>query len=163
MAGNRRTGAAAEPRTRAKAPLLLVAGVGMAAVAEMRTVPLLARHFDILVLRAGHPRAASPSTLIRRLAAEALRLRDDAGARAAHVYGLSFGGMVAQELALRDAERVRSLVLGATSAGGALRTPPDDRAGEFLSRRAQMPMATHSATRSQIVLRGRASALRPAD
>ena len=55
MAGNRRTGAAAEPRTRAKAPLLLVAGVGMAAVAELRTVPLLARHFDVLVLRAGHP------------------------------------------------------------------------------------------------------------
>jgi pimeloyl-ACP methyl ester carboxylesterase len=49
------------------------------------------------------------------------------------------GGMIAQELALGFPERVVSLVLGATSAGGALATPPDPETLAFLARRATVP------------------------
>jgi 3-oxoadipate enol-lactonase len=65
-------------------------------------------------------------------------LLDDLGWDRCHVMGVSFGGMVAQEFAIRFPERVEKLVLACTSSGGAgkpsypLHTlgelPPDERA-----------------------------------
>ena len=46
-------------------------------------------------------------------------LMDQVGWDRAHVVGISFGGMVAQHVALRHPERVERLVLACTSAGGA--------------------------------------------
>lgn len=57
------------------------------------------------------------------LAADALALLDALEVPAAHVLGFSMGGMVAQELALRAPERVSTLTLGATSAGGSQSKP----------------------------------------
>jgi 3-oxoadipate enol-lactonase len=53
-------------------------------------------------------------------ATDALELADHAGWPAFSVVGISFGGMVAQELALRAPERVAGLVLAVTSGGGGL-------------------------------------------
>lgn len=52
-------------------------------------------------------------------AADADRLLDLLGIDRCHVVGVSFGGMVAQELALRRPDLVDRLVLVATSSGGA--------------------------------------------
>ena len=73
------------------------------------------------------------------MAADAVSVLDAAGIARAHVYGISMGGMIAQELALRYPERVDALVLGATSAGGAAATPPDRETLAFLGRRATVP------------------------
>jgi pimeloyl-ACP methyl ester carboxylesterase len=45
---------------------------------------------------------------------DTLALPDEVGTDRAHVYGQSFGGVVAQELALSAPHRVRSLILAAT-------------------------------------------------
>jgi 3-oxoadipate enol-lactonase len=49
---------------------------------------------------------------------DAAALLDHVGWDSAHVLGVSFGGMVAQEFALRHASRINKLVLACTSSGG---------------------------------------------
>jgi pimeloyl-ACP methyl ester carboxylesterase len=52
------------------------------------------------------------------MASDARAVLDAAGIQSAHVYGVSMGGMIAQEFTLQYPERVRSLILGCTAAGG---------------------------------------------
>lgn len=55
-------------------------------------------------------------TSIAELADDALAVLDAAGLGSAHVYGVSMGGGIALELAVRRPDRVRSLILGCTMA-----------------------------------------------
>ncbi len=68
----------------------------------------------------GSGRSGQPMrfTSMPELAGDAVRVLDAAGIASAHVYGLSMGGMIAQEMAIRFPDRVRGLVLGGTTPGG---------------------------------------------
>ncbi len=124
------------------APVLLIMGLGMTATGWWRTVPVLAEQFAVLsfdnrgVGRSGRP--AGPYT-VAQMAGDALAVLDAAGCETAHVYGVSLGGMIAQELVLRWPQRVRGLVLAATTPGGSHAVAPDDATLEFFRRRGQMP------------------------
>jgi 3-oxoadipate enol-lactonase len=68
---------------------------------------------------------------IRELAEDATGLLTALEIDSAHVLGISMGGMVAQELALANAARVRTLALGCTYCGG----PGSSRTGAEVSRK----------------------------
>src|SRR5215470_8987614 len=55
---------------------------------------------------------------VAMLADDTAALMDHLGFADAHIIGVSMGGMVAQEFALRHVRQVRSLVLGCTTPGG---------------------------------------------
>ena len=65
------------------------------------------------------------------MADDAVSVLDAACVERAHVYGFSLGGMVAQQIALRDPERIGSLVLGATHPGGPRAIPPEREVAAF--------------------------------
>ncbi|EKN70974.1 alpha/beta hydrolase fold protein [Neobacillus bataviensis LMG 21833] len=56
----------------------------------------------------------------------------------AHVFGISMGGMIAQRLAFAYPDRIRSLVLGCSTAGGTPHIQPSPEISELMVARAAL-------------------------
>jgi 3-oxoadipate enol-lactonase len=102
-------------------PVLLIMGLGYGSCMWHRTRPILARKYRTIALdnRGAGQSAAPPGPYsIATMASDAAAVLDVAGIRRAHIFGVSMGGMIAQEFTLQYPERVQSLILGCTAAGG---------------------------------------------
>jgi pimeloyl-ACP methyl ester carboxylesterase len=101
-------------------PLLLIMGMGFSRRAWHTLPHRLDDDFRVVLLdNRGTGQSTAPRGLCRTrdMAEDALAVLDAAGAGRAFVFGMSMGGMIAQELAVRHPGRVRALALGATFAG----------------------------------------------
>jgi len=102
-------------------PLLLIMGWGGNAATWKPQLPGLAERFRVIVFdNRGVGRSSAPEGPYStpQMAEDTAGLLDALQVPRAHVFGISMGGMVAQELAVRHPERLDALILGCTTPGG---------------------------------------------
>ena len=102
-------------------PVLLIQGVGVQGAAWKPQVDALSQRFQCLYFDNRGMAKSQPvgeKLSIELMAEDARALMDAAGFDSAHVIGHSMGGLIAQELALKNPKRVKSLALLCTFSRG---------------------------------------------
>jgi pimeloyl-ACP methyl ester carboxylesterase len=98
-------------------PLLLIMGLAADSQAWVFQIPAFAERFRTIAFdNRGVGRSSKPTGpySVHQMADEAAALLDHLEIASAHVVGVSMGGMIAQEIALRHPEKIRRLVLACT-------------------------------------------------
>jgi pimeloyl-ACP methyl ester carboxylesterase len=102
-------------------PLILIMGLRRNAEWWYRQIPALSEHFQVVAFdNRGAGRSDQPDEdySMALFADDTAALMQTLGLTSAHVLGISMGGYIAQELAIKYPQRVRRLVLGCTGPGG---------------------------------------------
>jgi 3-oxoadipate enol-lactonase len=109
-------------------PLLMIMGLGASSAAwDPELLEDLARIFRVITFdNRGTGQSDKPDApySIEMFADDAAGLLDKLNIRRAHIFGVSMGGMIAQEFSLRHPSRTATLTLGCTTAGGTHSVPP---------------------------------------
>lgn len=127
-------------------PLLLIMGYGADSNWWYLQTAAFSQEFRVIVFdNRGTGLSDKPDVpcTMRMMADDAAGLLDALDVEAAHVFGVSMGGMIAQELVLHHPEKVMSLILGCTTPGGHNAVPPEPEALLFLldfERRRNLPL-----------------------
>lgn len=101
-------------------PLLLIMGFGMPGIAWLPSLPMLPGFKCIYFDNRGTGMSDKPegTYTVEQMADDASNLLKALSIEKAKVFGVSMGGMIAQELTLRHPEQVAKVVLGCTTPGG---------------------------------------------
>jgi pimeloyl-ACP methyl ester carboxylesterase len=133
-------------------PLLMVMGLGSSSAAwSPELIFELARSFRVITYdNRGTGRSDKPDApySLEMFAADAVALLDALKLERVHLFGVSMGGMIAQELALRYAPRLQTLTLGCTTFGGRNAIPPPPESIKLLT------APREGASEAEIIRRG---------
>jgi 3-oxoadipate enol-lactonase len=101
-------------------PLLLIMGFGMSGAGWIPSLPFFNGFKSIYFDNRGTGLSDKPEGIytVEAMADDASNLLRALGIPKAKVFGVSMGGMIAQELTLRHPDQVSKVVLGCTMAGG---------------------------------------------
>jgi pimeloyl-ACP methyl ester carboxylesterase len=109
-------------------PAVLIQGLGANVTGWDSQLEPLSRHYQLIAFDnrgAGRSEKPDEAYSIHQMADDTAALMDELGVPAAHVFGMSMGGMIAQDMYHRHRARVKSLILSGTMAGGPMATFPD--------------------------------------
>ena len=95
-------------------PLLLVMGHRYSSALWYPILPALTAEHRVIWFdnRGAGESDTTPELTVADMAADALAVMDAAGVERAHIFGVSMGGVIVQELALQQPRRVISLIVG---------------------------------------------------
>jgi 3-oxoadipate enol-lactonase len=123
-------------------PLLLIMGLSYPSDMWHRMRPVLAKRFRTIALDnrgVGQSDVPPGPYSIALMASNAAAVLDAARVQSARVFGISMGGMIAQEFALQYPKRVLSLILGCTASGGPHAVQAEPAALQTLMRQGMTP------------------------
>jgi pimeloyl-ACP methyl ester carboxylesterase len=102
-------------------PLVLIYGYAGHSGLWFRQIPVLSKKYRVIAFdNRGVGRSDKPDIpyTMAMMAGDISGLLNVIGVDAAHIFGISLGGMIAQHFALNCPQRVISLILGCTTCGG---------------------------------------------
>jgi len=99
-------------------PILLVMGHRYSSRMWYPVIPALAAQHRVIWFdnRGTGESGQTPKVTVQQLAADAFAVMDAAGVDQAHIYGVSMGGVLVQEMTFQQPSRVRSLIVGCSGA-----------------------------------------------
>ncbi len=134
-------------------PVFLIGGFTMVKESWGLQVQGLAREFRVVTFDnrgVGETRIPPRPFTVSDMAADTVGLMDELGIDAAHVFGVSMGGLIAQTLALDHPDRVRRVVLGCTTHGGRHAVQPTLEVMEALGRATDPSVPVEEAVRNWV-------------
>jgi pimeloyl-ACP methyl ester carboxylesterase len=136
-------------------PVVLIGGFGMTKEGWAEQVDALEGHFRVITFDnrgVGESTVPSEPFTIDDMAVDTAGLLDHLGIDAAHLFGVSMGGLIAQTLLLDYPDRVRKAVLGCTSHGGRHAVQPKPEVMETLASITVPGISAEEATRRRLLI-----------
>lgn len=115
--------------------IVLISGYGGSSEGWLRQIPDLSHQYCVVAFdNRGTGQSDKPDSLysMEMMAGDVAGLLDAIDVDAAYIFGVSMGGMIAQEFALRYPGKVIGLILGCTTPGGAHAARPEPESMAYL-------------------------------